>query len=249
MKFLSLNCQRAHNTNLSQFLAHTLKSGRYDFLLLQEVTNAVLLNLNHAGYTLLTAHNEEAGKTSELCIVYRTSFKLRDSKLMSIEQFNKAHAERKSPTHGFLYADFDWGGKRLRVGSVHLHAGLNARARRLSLAHVRAVLYDPKTEPITVLGGDYNFGPFEKNRGVRIMSPLFVCVTRKLGATLDSRYTEPGKRIVNRTAVLLAKLGLRVTLATDHFFANAKTATLPHSVKILPDRVSDHSPIELVLDA
>jgi endonuclease/exonuclease/phosphatase (EEP) superfamily protein YafD len=103
-------------------------------------------------------------------------------------------------------------------------------------------------DDITIFGGDCNFGfPGERSRAEKILAPQFVCATSAIGPTLDGRYSENVPHLPNRIAKLLSFFGIATKLCTDHFFVNSgdkRTENL--KVRVLPDRVSDHSPLELV---
>ena len=100
-----------------------------------------------------------------------------------------------------------------------------------------------------VFGGDCNFGlPGERARAECFLAPEFVCATRGLGPTLDGRYSENVPHLPNRIAAFLGFFGIPTPLWTDHLFVDAKTATSKSiESRILPDRVSDHSPVEILI--
>ena len=108
-----------------------------------------------------------------------------------------------------------------------------------------------KRSDITVFGGDCNFCfSSEVNKASKIVSPEYYCVTYDLGTTFDSYYTEshlPYFWVYMNN--FLRKLGLRMKLKTDHFFVDKKNAKRSNiKTEILSDRVSDHIPIEIVLE-
>ena len=101
----------------------------------------------------------------------------------------------------------------------------------------------------SLFAGDCNFVlPGELSSADRITSPTFVRVSRELGATLDSRYTELAPNPISTAVVFLARFGIGIRLRADNVFASqplAKSARI--SCHVLPDRVSDHSPVEIIL--
>ena len=246
MKILSLNCQKAYNQNLAGFLSGILSAQKYDFLLLQEATPVVLSFLKHSSYETVTAYNDEASAQSHLCIVHRIEHKCTSSKLIPITNCDEPGALPKRPGYGALYGVFDIAGIQTRIGSLHLHSGISASIRRNGLSCITKEL--TKELHSTIIGGDCNFGPFEKRRAAQALAPDFMCLTRKIGTTLDSSYTEPHPFFLNEIANVLRAVGLNIKLPADNFFATPDIAGSSHTTRILPDRVSDHSPIELVLD-
>ena len=102
---------------------------------------------------------------------------------------------------------------------------------------------------ITVFGGDFNTGfPRELSIAKKMFSKTFVRVNKKLGTTLNSRYTEKAPFMLNKISVFLAKFGIGFTFRTDHFFVDKETvAQSKTTCSILADRVSDHNPVELVI--
>ncbi|MCR4326007.1 MAG: hypothetical protein NUV59_04405, partial [Patescibacteria group bacterium] len=151
---------------------------------------------------------------------------------------------------GFLLALFDTGEETLRVGNVHLHSGLRFRIRAAEALRIKAHLRDfGHADTPTIFGGDFNLGlPWELPGVIRAFAPEFAACTAHLGPTLDSRYTEHVPVLTNRIASAMAKVGLGISLRPDHIFTDAQTAS--HNViecRVLPDRISDHSPVELIL--
>ncbi|CAN5743183.1 hypothetical protein BH11PAT2_BH11PAT2_00840 [soil metagenome] len=251
MKILSLNTQKAYNPNLQLFLRKTLESGRYDFLLLQEATEQVLEYLRHSTeYGILTATDESVGGQSQLCIVHRTNIPLLSHKIKSFAGM------RYDPVRGYkhlgfgaLQAVFAYDGTEVCLSSVHLHSGIDAKVRQRELVVLKELLHHMPKSSLTVVGGDFNFGyPWELPRAMRLLAPELVCVTRTLGGTLDSKYSEYANHLPNKVARLLAKFGLGVKLKADHFFASRELLeTSDAACRKLSDRVSDHSPIELII--
>jgi len=95
-------------------------------------------------------------------------------------------------------------------------------------------------------GGDFNTGlPLEIRGHENALSPEFVRVTKKLGATLDSRYTEKVPFGVARVANFLASIGISIKLKADHVYVDAGTTKKSSVIcYLLPDRASDHLAIE-----
>jgi endonuclease/exonuclease/phosphatase family metal-dependent hydrolase len=248
MKMLSLNTQEAYRPELKSFLQQTLETGLYDFILLQEVTGTVLKFLEplHT-YSLLNLFDDEIRDQSHLCILYRSSFSLRDSKLHSVGSMHPSKKFRSS-AFGLLIGTFEVYGKAIHIGTLHLHPSLRYDVRAKELLFLKEKLLTLREADIPLIfGGDFNLGyPGEVNNAYRILAPEFIPLTQTLGPTLDSRYTESHHNIVNRTAAALARIGISVTLRADQLFMDARmTDGRNYSVKLLSDRVSDHSAVEL----
>lgn len=249
MKILSLNCQKGYQPGLGAFLKRTLEDGDYDFILLQEFAKEVPNYVRGVGsYKLLEAHNEEMGEPSHLAIACRDIFELIHS---NFKAFARMHplAYLQHPGFGLLAADFDVGDSVVRLGNIHQHSGIRQSVRTTESKEIKRLLLEsPDTMP-TIFGGDFNLGFLgELSRTTRIFSPEFVCITAEHGPTLDSRYTEYHPVITNQIATALAKVNLGIKLKADHVFVDTKTAANSKiECRILPDRVSDHSPVEVVI--
>lgn len=248
MQILSLNTQKAFQPTLAPFLRNTLESNQYDFILLQETTDKVLPLIRDIGsYTLLEAFDTHMGTQGHLVIAYRNNFELKDSVLDSYGTMHPSPRLRHTGL-GALVGTFQTPSGNIKTGSVHLHAGLRATVRAKELARLKqSILSEAQDEIPTILGGDFNLGfPGEVLHACMYLSPEFVSKTRQLGTTLNSRFSEPNPNLVNMSAVFLSSLGIGFNLKTDHFFTDRSTASRS-TARILPDRVSDHSPIELVI--
>jgi len=250
MKILNLNCQKGEQPMLESFLRKALDGGSYDFLLLQEVDAKVLAFLQHPSYALLRVFNEETGQDSQLCIAYRKTCRLSKSgfKSLSFMRYDPVRGF-KHPAFGVLWADFEIGGKMIRVASVHLHSGTDRHIRLAEMEMVKKILLEGDHLP-TAVTGDFNAGwPGECDGLARVFAPEFSWMTKELGPTLDSRYSENVAHITNRVAAFLGIFNIGIRLRTDHAFLDSKTAGSYSMIcSILPDRVSDHSPVECMID-
>jgi endonuclease/exonuclease/phosphatase family metal-dependent hydrolase len=247
MKILSLNCQRGHQSTLEKFLRETLENNTYDFLLLQEVDTKVLAYLQNSSYKLLRLLNYEVGIESELCIAYRNNFDLLDKGLQSFSSMrNDPWHGFKHPSFGFLWGEFRMGGEIVRLGSIHLHSGVDQRARMAELQKAREILLENSSRS-TIIAGDFNAGfPGEAARFAHLLAPEFAWITRNSAPTLDSRYSENVPHLPNRIAAFLRVFNLAIKLRTDHVFMDADTARKSNiTCLVLADRVSDHNPVEL----
>lgn len=246
MKILDLNCQKSYNPNLKDFLRRNIASGEYDFILLQEADAKVLPIIKDGAYQLLGAVNPDNGIQSHICMLYRNNFKLESSDFVSFSKMNKQFALRGEP--GFLLGVFDVGTKKMVVASAHQHPGLwfKIRARELRMIKNKVSIYLNGNIPV-IFGGDFNLCfPWECGHATKVFAPEFFDATAKIDATLNSLYTEPGNRIDSKIGNILAACGIGVKFKTDRIFIDENTAK-QHKITtcILPDRVSDHSPVEI----
>lgn len=254
MKVLSLNCQRGYQPNLKHFLQKILESGMYDFMLLQEFAKEVPSFVHSVGpYKVLQAHDAKIKEMAQTCIVYRKDYQLLENNFTPFHFTRIRHDPVmgfRHSTFGSLFARFEIENKHFLVGSAHLHSGISRAARASQVSRIKEQAISlTKAGDIVIFGGDYNFGlPGERGRAERILLPQFVCTTLDIGHTLDGRYSENVPHLPNRIAAFLGLVGIPTRLRTDHFFVDQKTAAQGaiHCRK-LPDRVSDHNPIELVI--
>lgn len=248
MKVLTLNCQKGYTPNLKEFLSRIIGSKSYDFILLQEVDEKVDLMIQISGqYKILETVNPDNQIPSQLRILYRSSFILTDSGFISFAKMNKLFAKRGEP--GFLFGIFDCGGSQLTIGSLHLHPSFPfyIRHRETLMVKDRLSTYIKSGMPV-IFGGDLNLGyPWEGPAIRKLVSSSFSEATINIGSTLDSRYTEKiGTHPVSRIGNFLMRFNISIRFKTDRIFVDKNTANKFHmAVKVLPDRVSDHSPVEL----
>lgn len=253
MRILSLNCQKDYQPELGVFLRNTLANDTYDFLLLQEATESVLEHLRLSPeYSILTATDETVGEQSLLCIVYRTSIPLLFHSIQSFAgmRFDPVRGY-KHLGFGVLGAVFNYKGMETYLASVHLHSGIDAKVRIRELVLLKEFVNQAADSRPTIVAGDFNFGyPWELSRGIRLLAPELVCVSRTLGGTLDSRYSEYANHLPNKVATFFAKFGLGIKLRADHFFVSQQVLESPNLVcRMLSDRVSDHTPIEFIIES
>ena len=249
MKILDLNCQKAYNPNLKNFLSQVIASAEYDFILLQEADEKVLPMIESSGlYQSLGAINPDNKVQSHLRILYRNNCRLESSDFLSFAKMNRLFALRGEP--GFLFGVFYLGSQKIVIGSAHLHPGLSfgIRAREMKMVKARLLTYFSKGLPI-IFGGDFNLGfPWECTYARKVFIPEFSDATINIGVTLNSLYTEKGNRIDSKIGNLLAKFGIGVKFKTDRIFTDNRTAKQSKiTARVLPNRVSDHSPVELIL--
>ena len=133
VKILTLNAQKNHNPRLGAFLSDVVQSSVYDFVLLQEATEAVLALIEPADtYNLLTATDVQDGAQSMLSIFYNKQYVLRNHRHVS---FTREHPSIHSPAeYGLLMGVFDAKNGPVVVSTFHLHSGLRTSVRSRELA-------------------------------------------------------------------------------------------------------------------
>lgn len=251
MKVLSLNCQRAYTSGLEVFLRRVLENAEYDFLLLQEFAKEVPSFVEGVGsYESLQVLSTDVGLPAQTCILYRAKYRLLEHSYVPFAKMRRDPVMGiKHATFGSLIARFKTDDGTKLIGSIHLHSGMDRKVRAAQITRIKSqalALLQPGD--VTILGGDCNFGfPGERAQAERILAPEFICVTRRLGPTLDGRYSENVAHLPNRVAAFLGSFGISTPLWTDHLFVDAKTVEHRNPrTRVLRDRVSDHSPIDLV---
>jgi endonuclease/exonuclease/phosphatase family metal-dependent hydrolase len=249
MKILSLNCQQGYNPALKDFLYRIFNAGSYDFVLLQEADGKVLSYLDHPSYRLVRSFNDETGKDSLLYIAYQAKYFPISTGFKSFAYARKDPVLGfKHPAYGLLWADFKIEEKIIRIASIHLHSGTDRQARLNELQVAKELLLGGAPSSV-IFGGDFNAGfPSERTNMAQALLPEFMWATKDIGPTLNSRYTENWPHLPNRIAAFLSIFNMGIKLRTDHFFVDRESlkANTAHC-SILPNRVSDHSPIELTV--
>jgi len=242
LRILSLNCQRGYQADLGDFLRSTLARDYYDFILLQEATEPVLSALvDSEAYRSLVIVSGETKRP--LCIVYRESYKPLKSDSISFDDGN--------PFVGMLCGMFETERGEISVGSLHLHAGIRPRLRLSEIQEAVDFIKRFSGSAPFMFGGDCNFGvPFELGRACRAISSDARCITRGIGPTLDSRYVEPSPHLTNKVSQVLKRFGLGLRFSVDHVFVSTigPWQSRRWICRILPDRISDHSPVEACLE-
>lgn len=251
MKVLSLNCQRGYTPGLETFLRKALQSGGYDFLLLQEFAKEVPSFVAEvSSYSLLQV--TDAGLPAQTCILYRDSYELLEQKYIPFAKMRRDPVMgTEHATFGSLMARFKTDSGTKLMGSIHLHSGMDYKVRATQIARVKEQALALKLpDDVAVFGGDCNFGfPGERRRAEGTLAPQFVNATRHLGPTLNGRSSENVPHLPNRIAAFFGRFGIGLSLWTDHLFVDARTCGRGNpKTRVLKDRVSDHSPIELILD-
>jgi hypothetical protein len=259
LKILTLNCgtkkgqdygKGSYVGGLGDFLTDLFANGYYDFLLLQEFNSLTSdeLSSRMGSYKILRAFDYEMNADSEIAIIYRKSFILKKSNFYSFASFKKWNLQWPGAL-GFLLGKFQTPSDDIIIGAIHLNPLLHfiTRGKQLRFAKRCLLKFNTHNCP-SFLGGDFNSGLIgEKLYHNSILNPEFVNVTMDSGPTVDSRYIEP---VVWEAmfSVLLAKLGIHICMKVDHIYANNKTAMENAiSCKVLKNRVSDHSPVEVII--
>lgn len=244
MNIITLNCQKAYNPASEGFFKRILQEEAYDFLILQEANISVLKIIDgiHSAYKIVHIYDADFGADSHQCILYREQFILKDSSHVSFAKF----VPKVTPhSWGFLSALFTMDEEPVVIGSAHLHPGIKPSIRMKELKIIKDTL-GKYADTSIIIAGDFNTGfPWEISRCEAILSPELIRVSRDVGSTLDSMYTEKGMFIGNKVATFLARLGISIKLCTDNVYVSRLLAeTKQFTCKKLPDRVSDHSAVE-----
>ncbi len=255
LKVLTINCNKAYVSGLEDFLNRIFAEGKYDFILLQELRSRKLpsfdpLMTNILGsYTLIRAFNDKVNSWSEIGLVYRKDFKLEESKFYPFPPFTK-YLGISLPEFGLLIGTFITPEGAVTVGSVHMHSDFNFLTRKREARFIKRILLNDKYSDMPIIfGGDFNNGlPGEKLLHDKIFKPEFVNTTKHSGPTVDSKYLEPSNPINTFIIQILKFFKIRLRMKVDHIYADSKTADT-HTIKciVLPDRISDHSPLEVIL--
>ncbi|MFZ3015896.1 MAG: endonuclease/exonuclease/phosphatase family protein [Minisyncoccia bacterium] len=249
LKIITLNCQKGYQSTFKSFIQKILHGENYDFILLQEANIAVLSIIKEiqSSYMILNPFDIDLKENTHECILYKKHFILEESFLISFAKFNS-----KIPLKGwgFLYGIFQIEDKIFIIGSVHLHPGIKLSIRLKEIEIIKNDLkkYVNKNNLI-IFGGDLNTG-FAKEISIfdEIFFPDFIRITKKIGSTLDSRYTENAPFLLNKIAVFFAYFGLGMRLKTDHIYTDTISAKKVVSSIVLNERISDHSAVEIVFN-
>ena len=150
---------------------------------------------------------------------------------------------------GFVGGLFTVDGGDMLVGSVHLHSGIKISIRRKEIRMIKEKISHYGNNTQFIFAGDFNTGfPGEIFFFFYMFLPDFVRSSKNIGTTLDSRYTEKSSFLLNRVNSFFAHLGISFKFRTDHVYVDVHTMQNHHiSCKTLPDRVSDHMAVEVVI--
>lgn len=150
---------------------------------------------------------------------------------------------------GFIGGIFTQNNESVFIGSAHLHPGLRRKKRLEQVKIIKEKVLEKAGGFPVILGGDFNTGlPFEISNQEKVFSPEFVRITKNIGPTLDSKYTEQTPFLITKVANFLASIGISIKFKADHLYISKPLGSLKPVCKILPDRVSDHRPVECVLN-
>ena len=153
-------------------------------------------------------------------------------------------------TYGINMWIFEYHKKCINISSVHLPSWFHSRYRyQWFLKILQKVKKHSKN--INIFGWDMNIVyRWESKKILSFSGENYACITQWLWYTLDSYFTENHLDFLwVKINNFFRKLGLSKKFKTDHIFIDQGSHKNYHiSTKILSDRVSDHSPIELALD-
>ncbi|MCH2188732.1 hypothetical protein MK079_02810 [Candidatus Gracilibacteria bacterium] len=253
LKILSLNCQKNHQSGLGNFLTSLLIHETYDIFLLQEASGEVLNIFSSFGKYIPITYFDAKGKLCLTNIVYNSKklqLKEKYYEPILVDIFSLHEELSGVQSYGINMGIFEYNKKQLNISSVHLPSGFRSRYRYSGFLKILQKI-KKHTKQICFFGGDMNIVyRWESKKILSFSGDNYSCTTQGLGYTLDSYYTE------NHLDFLWVKMnnffrrfGLSKKFKTDHIFIDTSSHNRYHiSTRILPDRVSDHSPIEVILD-
>ena len=244
MRILTLNCQKAYQPTFEDFLIRILKEEKYNFILLQEVNSTVRLIIDKvdSSYKILDSFDAELGEKSHVYVLYKNDYIFKNALFISFANLDSKFTRRG---WGFVGGLFAKNNKNIFVGSVHLHPGFRSRKRLKQVKIIKQKILEKNKDVHTIIGGDFNTGlPFEIYNQEKVFSPELVRITNNLAPTLDSRYTEKTPFFITKVANFLASIGISIKFRADHIYIS-KPLEKYSICKMLPDRVSDHNPVEL----
>lgn len=247
LKILTLNCQRGCQSNIRDFFEKILKEEEYSFLLLQEMDSKMeqIIKDISSSYKTLNTFDINLNKNSEVCILYKNNYELKESFFHSFAKFDN---KRNPHGWGFIGGVFNIDGLNVVICSLHLTSGLKSSIRIAEIKIIKEKIYKYLGQNAQIIiAGDFNSGvPGEISKTEKILSPELVRINKNLGPTLDSRYTEASKNITNQIATFLAKFNIGIKLKTDHCYISKSTIKNQNFFcTILPYRISDHASIEI----
>lgn len=248
LKVITLNCQKGYQPKFKNFLENIVVYGEYDFILLQEVTSNVLQIIEESAnsYSYLNLPNEDVFQNSPLYILYRNNIFLEKGAFLSFAKI-RPPASARIP-FGLLLGKFRINNTFLIVGTMHLNSGINSKIRLLELEAAKEKILTFVEYPI-LFGGDFNTASsWELRKNKKVLSPEFIHTNSATGTTLDSRFTEYAPNMLNIFARILSWLGISIKFKTDHIFISNSFKDYLLTARVLKDRVSDHSPLELEIE-
>ena len=247
-RILTLNCQRNMLDELGPFLKQITLQEHYDVLLLQEASASVLSHFDTFSHNYVPVMSLEQPEESEVRILVHKKHTILENVYESV------HGGRGNMYGALAVHILLNGTEPLAVTSVHLPAGIFPKhvAKRMKGTKAIGNMMRAHFENIPALiAGDLNTGfPGEYAAASRILKrTFFTNMSDYLGNTIDSRFTHFDDRpFVSNLFKTLAQLNISIRLKLDHVYANAALLEKHRvSCSLLPDRVSDHSGIEITL--
>src|ERR1700756_168362 len=85
LSILTLNCQKAYHPDLDGFIERILRSEKYDFILLQEVTSPIIDTISKAtgSYKILNPFDSIIENSTGVAVIYKEKFTLTDPLFLS----------------------------------------------------------------------------------------------------------------------------------------------------------------------
>ncbi len=253
LKILSLNCQKNHQKSLWNFLTSLLIHETYDIFLLQEASGEVLNIFSSFWKYIPITYFDAKWKLCLTNIVYNSEklqLKEKYYEPILVDMFSLYEELSGFQGHGINMWIFEYNKKQFNISSVHLPSGFRSRYRYKGFLKILQKI-KKHSQGINIFGWDMNIVyPWESKKIFSFSKEKYLCSTQGLWYTLDSYYTENHLDFLwVKINNFFKKFGLSKKFKTDHIFMDQWAHNKHHaSTKILPDRVSDHSPIEVILD-
>jgi hypothetical protein len=164
----------------------------------------------------------------------KKSFKLKEFFYQSFETKN-LEVKNNYQNFGIIKGVLNYNNKRMVIGSMHLPVGFSSKERLKSLLLAKKIMNKSSDVDLILYGGDCNFCfSGEIKRASEIVKPENVCITKNLGYTLNSYYTEREARFswvkINN---FLRSVGIKLKFKTDHLFLDKNNLNNVVSKKIL----------------
>jgi endonuclease/exonuclease/phosphatase family metal-dependent hydrolase len=257
-KILTFNCQKGHNAGFADYISKVVKSGEYDFILLQEANFKVTNTINNikgiSQYRCLTEKSDNTGTNLEILILYKKQYVLEEKFLIGYSSVGFYERTEKASLAGVFTLPKEKakqaGKEKILICSTHLHAGHHAIIRKRELKHTKAELHkiDPNHDCIRIIGGDFNnLIKGEWSMHDRIMRPQYVNATMCKEYTCDSFYIE-SHFIPPTVQKFITYTRFRWRTIIDHIYIDSYAyKNFFFQSQVVDVIASDHKPVELIV--
>ena len=247
MKILTLNCQRAYRREaLFNFLSEAINSGEYDAIFLQEAPQEFLAGIDI--WDLYTLVIDESIKTANgrVAVLVRVGFEIVRTDYSLFERQKTKDKEYFFELISVVARDSH--SKEYVLASLHMPAYLHIIRRtkhfKKVLRRVEMLEKEGNKKEGVVAGGDWN-SIFPYERGI-----LSLFLHKRFRFVFPKKYSVHGARIEKGLFWndFVSKVSSFVNLdyIVDFFLISSKVEV--HSIEVLKDNVSDHSPVSIDID-